>query len=62
MSDSLITGTCPICDANVNLPSDTAESEVVFCPECKTRLVVDEVDEKTASLSKAPDVEEDWGE
>lgn len=62
MSDTLLTGTCPICDAEVNLPSDTTESEVVSCPDCKTRLVVDKVTEKTVSLSKAPEVEEDWGE
>jgi alpha-aminoadipate carrier protein LysW len=62
MSNLLLTGICPICDGNIKMASDTTESEVISCPECKTRLVVDKVTDKTVSLSKAPEVEEDWGE
>jgi lysine biosynthesis protein LysW len=39
-----------------------AESEVVSCNDCKNRLVVESIAAKTVSLTKAPEVEEDWGE
>ncbi len=55
-------GTCPICDANVALAADVAQTEVVVCLECKTKLVVDSLEGEKATLSKAPDVEEDWGQ
>lgn len=55
-------GICPICDAEITLPADTVESEVVSCTDCKSRLVVESVEKQKASLTKAPDVEEDWGE
>ncbi len=54
--------TCIVCDAEVLLPEDVQESEVVTCKECKSRLVVVSLVKKSATLSKAPDVEEDWGE
>jgi len=54
--------TCIVCDAAVALPADVQESEVVTCAECKSRLVVSSLNDKSASLSKAPEVEEDWGE
>ena len=62
MTNLLFSGICPICDAQVTVAPDVTESEVVSCAECKTRLVVDKVAGKTISLSKAPEVEEDWGE
>lgn len=55
-------GTCPVCDAVVTLGADTQESEVVSCSECKSRLVVNEVSANSITLSKAPQIEEDWGE
>ena len=57
-----IKGTCPICDAEITLNSDTHVSEVVSCSDCKSRLVVEALDNQKATLIKAPDVEEDWGE
>lgn len=53
---------CPVCDAHVPLSSDVQVSEVILCPECKTRLVVDNIHQQKISLLKAPEVEEDWGE
>ncbi len=53
---------CPICDAQVTLPKNTEESEIVSCPECHTRLVVTKIEKNSATLEEAPKVEEDWGE
>lgn len=55
-------GICPVCDAGVNMPFDTQESEVVSCPDCKSHLVIDEIVAGKLTLSKAPEVEEDWGQ
>ena len=59
-----ISANCPVCDAIVTLNSDVETTEVVSCSECKSKLVVESLDEKkqNATLAKAPDVEEDWGE
>lgn len=59
---NVTTGTCPICDAQVTLPSDTEESEVITCGDCKSRLVVEKISQRAATLIQAPEVEEDWGE
>lgn len=55
-------GACSICDAQVTLPGNTEESEIISCPECHTRLVVAKIENDTATLQEAPKVEEDWGE
>lgn len=55
-------GTCSICDGEVKLKGDVHISEVVLCPDCKSRLVVESINKERATLSKAPEVEEDWGE
>ncbi len=59
-----ISATCPVCDAQVPLSADVETTEVVSCPECKVRLVVGDIDKQkqNATLAKAPNVEEDWGE
>lgn len=55
-------GVCIVCDAVMQVPGDTQETEVITCGECKSRLVVDKITPKVVMLSKAPEVEEDWGE
>lgn len=55
-------GSCPVCDAHVPVLKDSEVSEMLSCPECKGRLVVESISEKHVALSKAPDIEEDWGE
>jgi len=51
---------CPECAAEVTLPEDTMESEIVACPECGAELEV--VSLAPPTLALAPEVEEDWGE
>ncbi|MBI2074216.1 MAG: lysine biosynthesis protein LysW [Candidatus Levybacteria bacterium] len=57
-----LTSQCIVCDADVQLPKDVQISEIVSCLECKTNLVVERINEMKIALSKAPAVEEDWGE
>ena len=53
-------GECPECAADVSLPNDVMEGEIVQCPECGVELEVINIDPPTLEL--APEEEEDWGE
>lgn len=59
-----ISANCPVCDATVTLNPDVEVTEIVSCFECRSKLVVESIDEKKqkAVLAKAPAVEEDWGQ
>ncbi|PIZ66145.1 lysine biosynthesis protein LysW [Candidatus Roizmanbacteria bacterium CG_4_9_14_0_2_um_filter_39_13] len=54
--------TCPVCEASVEIPEGTVESEVLTCADCSTQLVVDSISAEGVQVSEAPAVEEDWGE
>jgi len=41
---------------------DIQVSELLSCPDCQTLLVVDMVEDHTATLREAPAIEEDWGQ
>ena len=43
---------CVVCEANVTVPDDCCEGELVICPDCGTELEV----------VSPPQVQEDWGE
>ncbi len=51
---------CPECAADVQLPDDVMENELVVCPDCGAELEVISLEPPQVDL--APDVEEDWGE
>jgi len=51
---------CPECAAEVALPADVVEGEIVQCPECGLELEVVAID--PPQLDLAPEEEEDWGE
>jgi len=51
---------CPICDADIELPDDVVEGELLTCPECGSELEVISVD--PPEVAEAPQEEEDWGE
>ncbi len=57
-----IKGLCPVCEATLEIKEDTEVSELLFCPECQTLLVVEDVQERQAQLGQAPVIEEDWGQ
>jgi alpha-aminoadipate carrier protein LysW len=52
--------TCPECDADVPVPGDAMQNELLACPDCGTELEVVSLNPLTLDL--APQVEEDWGE
>lgn len=52
--------TCPECDADVRLPADAMENELIVCPECAAELEI--ISLNPPQLERAPEVEEDWGE
>lgn len=66
MSTTIIFAICPVCDAELELDASTEVSEIIICEECGSRLVVESISEnngkRTAILSPAPEVEEDWGQ
>ncbi|HMR66879.1 MAG TPA: lysine biosynthesis protein LysW [Anaerolineae bacterium] len=51
---------CPECGAEVSLPDDVMEGEIVQCAECGMELEVVSLD--PPELDLAPEEEEDWGE
>jgi len=52
--------TCPACEANVNIPTDAMENELLACPDCGSELEI--LSLEPVILDFAPEVEEDWGE
>lgn len=51
---------CPECDADVEIPGDAMENELISCPDCGIELEIMNLD--PLELELAPEVEEDWGE
>lgn len=51
---------CPECAADVTLPDDVMEGEIIQCGDCGAELEVVSLDPPTLEL--APEEEEDWGE
>ena len=51
---------CIECGASVTLPENPEVGEIVDCTTCGAELEVIETD--PATLAKAPELEEDWGE
>jgi len=55
-----MTAECPECAAEIELPEDTIQGEIIECPDCGVELEVIELAPLTLAL--APQEEEDWGE
>lgn len=51
---------CPECEAEMIIPGDAMENELIACPDCGTELEIISLD--PLELDLAPEVEEDWGE
>ena len=52
---------CPECDADIALPPDSVQGEIVACPDCGQSYELNESD-GSFSLRAAETVGEDWGE
>ncbi len=55
-----VTPLCPVCDAEVVIPADAMENELLTCAECGSELEI--MCLAPLALELAPEVEEDWGE
>ncbi|KEJ92241.1 lysine biosynthesis protein LysW [Synergistes jonesii] len=51
---------CVVCEADVSLPENCCEGELVVCQDCGTELEV--VSLEPPAVEEAPQVQEDWGE
>lgn len=51
---------CPGCAADVEIPADAVEGEILQCAECEMEIEVISLDPLT--LEEAPEEDEDWGE
>ena len=53
---------CPDCDADLDVPSDTAKGEILSCPGCGLELEVIQVHGGCVDLQELTIEGEDWGE
>ncbi|MCS6836946.1 MAG: lysine biosynthesis protein LysW [Anaerolineae bacterium] len=54
------TAACPECEADVLIPANAVQNELIACPDCGVELEIISLEPLTLDL--APQVEEDWGE
>lgn len=54
------TALCPECAADVSIPADAMQNELIACPDCGAELEI--ISLEPLELDLAPEVEEDWGE
>jgi len=53
---------CPECDADLEIPEDVINGEIVSCPDCGTDFEVVIKDDGEVELKPAEIEGEDWGE
>ena len=53
---------CPDCYAELDVPTDTSQGEIVSCPSCGLELEVKQVDGESIDLQELVIEGEDWGE
>ncbi len=52
---------CPECDANISIPNDALEGEIITCPDCGASYELVKAS-KGFELKPAQTVGEDWGQ
>ena len=52
---------CPECDANMTIPNDAVEGEIVTCPDCGASYELVKASDGF-ELKPAQTVGEDWGQ
>jgi len=58
----VIKAKCPDCDADLDVPTDTAKGEILSCPGCGLELEVKDVHSGCVALQELTLEGEDWGE
>lgn len=53
---------CPICAETISIAENTEASEIIQCPSCNNRIVVNSIKGNKVTLGEAPKIEEDWGQ
>ena len=53
---------CPDCDAELEIPEDIIQGEILSCPSCGLELEVKQINGKSAELQELGIEGEDWGE
>lgn len=51
---------CPVCGADVEIPENAMENELIVCADCGSELEIISLD--PVEIDLAPEAEEDWGE
>jgi len=53
---------CPDCSADIKIPEDSIDGEIVICPDCGLELQVKKDQSGKAELVQVAKEREDWGE
>ena len=53
---------CPECDAEIKVPSDSIEGEIVTCPDCGASYELVKSSDGGLGIKPAQVVGEDWGQ
>jgi alpha-aminoadipate carrier protein LysW len=53
---------CPDCDAELDVPADAVQGEILSCPGCGLELEVKQVNSGCVALQELTIEGEDWGE
>lgn len=53
---------CPDCDAELEVPMDVMQGEILSCPSCGLELEVKEINGESIGLQELLIEGEDWGE
>jgi alpha-aminoadipate carrier protein LysW len=55
-------GKCPDCDAELEIPEDVIQGEILSCPSCGLELEVTKIQGESVELKELGIEGEDWGE
>jgi len=60
--DVVNNGKCPDCDAELEIPEDVMQGEILSCPICGLELEVTQIQGESVELQELGIEGEDWGE
>jgi alpha-aminoadipate carrier protein LysW len=60
--DVVNNGKCPDCDAELEIPEDVMQGEILSCPSCGLELEVTKIQGESVELKELGIEGEDWGE
>ena len=60
--DVVNNGKCPDCDAELEIPEDVIQGEILSCPSCGLELEATQIQGESVELKELGIEGEDWGE